>query len=272
MHLPCLEALLDIVGLIALREFLFAIMSGAVGLLVGARITALAQATKDGKPYRFTCTGCPGCGRIRSETRWSATLQVLTDSGPCPTCGTPVPPDAIVLEVLVSVLFAAVTVRFWPSIVIPAFDTFVWTIIALAYVDVRHMKLPSGPIYVCFAVAAVSFSGDALIRGSVHRLATAAAASVTAYGFFLLVEKLRPSDLGHGDVRFAGLIGFYVGWLGADNALAALEIAAASAGAIATLLVLTRLVKWHDRLPLGCFLAVGAAAALFIRTPPFRLG
>jgi leader peptidase (prepilin peptidase)/N-methyltransferase len=120
--------------------------------------------------------------------------------------------------------------------------------------DLRSRMIPDLALLTALALAApVCALSDP--SGLPERLLAATAAG----GFLLTAALLRPDGMGLGDVKLAGVLGFYLG----SRVVEALLIAFA-VGSLAGLLVLLR-HGWaarHRTIPFAPFLALGALAAI----------
>jgi leader peptidase (prepilin peptidase) / N-methyltransferase len=120
--------------------------------------------------------------------------------------------------------------------------------------DLRTRLVPDAPLVASLAVALpVCVLTD--LGGIPERLL----AGLAAGGFLLAAALLRPDGMGLGDVKLAGVLGFYLG-AGVLEAM----VAAFAAGSLAGLALLAR-HGWTARsrtIPFAPFLAIGALAAL----------
>jgi leader peptidase (prepilin peptidase)/N-methyltransferase len=86
--------------------------------------------------------------------------------------------------------------------------------VLLAAIDVRHHLLPNrlvGP----FLVGAVALLLLAtLATGSWTRLLLGLAGGVALFAIYLVLALIKPGGIGMGDVKLAGVIGLYAGYLG----------------------------------------------------------
>ncbi|GGP62680.1 prepilin peptidase [Saccharothrix coeruleofusca] len=103
-----------------------------------------------------------------------------------------------------------------------------WVGVALAVVDLRHRRLPDALTLPAYPVAAL------LLVWSGADLGRALAGCALFGGFHLLVHLLRPSALGGGDAKLAGVLGAVLG------AVSWTALPLAALGAAATTLVLAR--------------------------------
>jgi len=120
--------------------------------------------------------------------------------------------------------------------------------------DLRSRLVPDAALIAALAVAlGVCALSDA------HGLPERVVAGAAAGGFLLGAALIRPDGMGLGDVKLAGVLGFYLG----AGVIEALLIAFA-AGSLAGLALLAR-HGWgarHRTIPFAPFLALGALAAM----------
>ena len=141
-----------------------------------------------------------------------------------------------------------------------AFAVFVAGTAVLAAIDARTMMLPNRVLYPVAWSGLGLLAAAAGVSGSWSRLVTALLSGAVAAAVFFLVHKT--SGLGLGDVRLAGLIGFFLGWFGPGAALAALVLGVCLGALVGVVLLAARKVGRHSILPYGPFLVAGAWIAL----------
>ena len=126
-----------------------------------------------------------------------------------------------------------------------------------AWTDLRTHRLPNrlAAAGVCFValVVALAESGAANLAGRALLGAAVSAAPL------LVVHLIQPEGLGFGDVKYAAVLGLFVGILGWPLLLAVWTIAAAVA--IAGIAIRP---GWKQALPLGACLATGLAVAALV--------
>jgi leader peptidase (prepilin peptidase)/N-methyltransferase len=129
----------------------------------------------------------------------------------------------------------------------------------LVVVDLAVFRLPDlvvGPLYL---VLFGSLTVAAAIDGDWGRLGRAAAAAgIIALGYFVLL-LIAPANLGLGDVKLAGVIGAFLGWLGWPNALVGTLAAFVLGGVFALGLVVARRAHRHTAFAFGPWMVAGAA-------------
>ncbi|MGM7669452.1 prepilin peptidase [Microbacterium sp. A93] len=80
----------------------------------------------------------------------------------------------------------------------------------------------------------------------------------------LVLHLISRTGMGMGDVKLAGGLGLYAGWLGWDHLLAAIVLGFVAGGLVALALVLTRRATGSTHLPFGPALLAGTAVALML--------
>ncbi|MEV4900768.1 prepilin peptidase [Citricoccus sp. NPDC055426] len=80
----------------------------------------------------------------------------------------------------------------------------------------------------------------------------------------LLLHLINRTGMGMGDVKLAGGLGLYAGWLGWDHLLAAIVLGFMAGGLVALALVVTRRATGSTHLPFGPAMLAGTAVALLL--------
>jgi leader peptidase (prepilin peptidase)/N-methyltransferase len=165
----------------------------------------------------------------------------------------------VLLATLVTIAtMAAVLLRFGISPEAPAFCALAAAGVPLACIDAREARLPNLvtlPAYpACLALlgAAAPF-----VTGGAARFIHALIGMAAAVAFFGVLLLASPGGIGLGDVKLAGPLGAYLGWLGAAAFLAGLLAAWLLAAATAIGLLLAGRATRKSEIPFGPFLVAG---------------
>lgn len=128
----------------------------------------------------------------------------------------------------------------------------------LTCVDLAAMRLPNvmvGPLYLVLLVAlgvATVVSGDWL------RLVQAIGVGVAMLAVYLVLALIRPGQLGMGDVKFGGVIGLFLGWLGWGEVMLGMLAAFVLSAVVGLgMMWFFKMGKKH-MLPFGPFMVAGA--------------
>lgn len=159
-------------------------------------------------------------------------------------------------------LCALAGLRFGASWQLPAFLLLAVVGVLLAVVDLEHRLLPNRIVLPATAAGAALLTLAAAAGGGWTHLRNAVLGAVVLFVLFLALALLTPSGLGMGDVKLAGLLGLYLGWLGmgavAVGAVAGFLVQAV----LAVVLLLARTVGVKGEIPFGPALLTGAAVAI----------
>ncbi len=158
-------------------------------------------------------------------------------------------------------LFAAAALRFGLVAVLPAYCLFFAVLVTVAAVDVEHRVIPNRVLRPAVALTAPLLGGAAIVDGAGRAALEALLGGALAFAALSVVHLVQPRGLGFGDVRLAGFIGLYLGWLGPAHLAVGLVLAFALA-ALAGLVLMAMGRGLMVRLPFAPFLGAGAVLAV----------
>jgi leader peptidase (prepilin peptidase) / N-methyltransferase len=150
---------------------------------------------------------------------------------------------------------AAVVVRFGLAPPLPAYCYLAAVAVPLAFIDAQQHRLPdlatlpSYPASLLLLGAAAPF-----VAGGSGRFVHALIGMAAAVAFFGLLLLVSPTGIGLGDVKLAGPLGAYLGWLGAAAFVTGLLAAWLLAALTAIGLLLARRATRKSEIPFGPFL------------------
>ena len=175
-----------------------------------------------------------------------------------------------VVELGTALLFVLAARRFGLSGELPAFLFLAPSGALLAVVDLQHHLLPNRVVVPSIGIGAVLLLLAALADRDADALLRAGLAAAVLFAVFLVLALISPRGLGMGDVKLAGLVGLYLGWIGWD----AVVVGAAAGFVIQALLAVALLaggrIGLRGELPFGPAMLLGAAVA--IGWSPVQLG
>jgi leader peptidase (prepilin peptidase)/N-methyltransferase len=151
--------------------------------------------------------------------------------------------------------------------------------VRLTVIDVRHHLLPDRIVFPSYAVAGVLL----LAAAAVHTVSGTASAvpdggaglfgvpglRVVAGGaalwmFYFLLRAVYPPGMGFGDVKLAGVLGMYLGFLGWPHVFAGTFAAFLFGGLWSLALLASRRGTLKSSIPFGPFMLAGTAAAMLL--------
>jgi leader peptidase (prepilin peptidase)/N-methyltransferase len=119
----------------------------------------------------------------------------------------------VAVEVAGALLFAALTVRFGVSAELPAFLYLVTVGVALTMMDVDLRRLPDSIILPSYVVTVMLLLPAGAASANWHAGVRSLTGMVALLALYFALAFAYPNGLGFGDVKLAGLVGLYLGWL-----------------------------------------------------------
>lgn len=172
----------------------------------------------------------------------------------------------VVPELAAAVLAAIIAWRFHTALETAAFVVLAAIGVWLAAIDLRIGRLPNlllaiGYLLTCGFLVTAATVGDSGAMSSLGRAGVSLLATAGAYGMLYL---LLPGQLGGGDVKLAGLLGFATGWVGWNAVVTASVLTWLAAAVVVLVRRAGRLPRGRDTLALGPFLVAGAFTAVIL--------
>jgi leader peptidase (prepilin peptidase)/N-methyltransferase len=244
-----------------------AIGAGVVGLAIGSFLNVVIHRVPRGESVVAPRSQCPHCQTPIAPRHNVPVLSWVLLRGRCAHCRGPISVRYPLVELVTAALFAGITLRFGADPVLPAYLYLGAISVALAVIDLDVKRLPNTivlPSYVvgiALLVPAVLAGGD--WRGGVRALAAMAA----LWTFYLVLRLIYPAGMGYGDVKLAGVLGLYLGWLSWGSLLVGAFAAFLLGGVVSTVLILARRAGRKSMIPFGPFMLAGAFVAVFAAVP-----
>jgi leader peptidase (prepilin peptidase)/N-methyltransferase len=182
--------------------------------------------------------------------------------GRCADCGAGISPRYPLVEAGTAVLFVAVAARFGWSWELPAYLYLAAIAVALAAIDLDVMRLPDTIVLPSYLVAPALLT-PAVITGQSWADALRGLVAAALLFAFYLVLALLPRGMGLGDVKLAGLLGLYLGWLGWSSVAVGAFAGFLIGGVLGLLLMAARRAGRKSRIPFGPAMLAGAFLAVF---------
>jgi leader peptidase (prepilin peptidase) / N-methyltransferase len=177
-------------------------------------------------------------------------------------------------------LWAVSPLAFW--LVLAACAYFVLMAVWLTVIDVRHHLLPNRIVFPSYGVAGVLLLAPALLfvtageppavagmSDGAARLFGVPALRILAGGavlwlFYFVLRVIYPPGMGFGDVKLAGVLGLYLGYLGWPHVFAGTFAAFLLGGLWSAVLLAARRGTLKSAIPFGPFMLAGTAAAMLL--------
>ncbi|MFJ5955520.1 prepilin peptidase [Paenarthrobacter sp. NPDC092416] len=174
-------------------------------------------------------------------------------------------------------LWDASPLGFWLVVVACAY--FLLMAVRLTIIDVRSHLLPNRIVFPSYGVAGVLLVAAA-VAGSwgtsvdAEKIPDAALFGVPGLGvvaggavlwlFYFVLRFIHPPGMGFGDVKLAGVLGLYLGYLGWAHVFAGTFAAFLLGGLWSLVILVSRRGTLSSAIPFGPFMLAGAAVSMVL--------
>ena len=237
--------------MILAMEWPFLISLGAFGAILGSFLNACVFRLPRGISMIIPPSACPRCG---SRIRWYDNVPVagwLALRGRCRSCRERISPRYPVVEALTALVFVLLALRYGPSLVLAPALLFAWLMLLVTLVDFDARIIPDAVTIPGTVLGLlIAWLGPMPLRDAVIG---AAAGLFLLWAIAWVYERVTGIEgMGGGDIKFAALLGAFLGWQGLLLTLFLASLGGALAGG---LLMLRGKGSGKTALPFGSFLA-----------------
>lgn len=199
---------------------------GLFGSAIGSFLNVVIYRVPKGRSVVSPPSACGSCGHVVRPIDNIPLLSWLILRGRCRDCRAPISVRYPLVELGAAVAFAVVAWRFLPDLAssaaggvaagiqLVAFLYLAAISLALALIDLDTRRLPDVLVLPAYAVGTVLFTAGAAVSGRWADLAMSGLGIVALGGTYLALALIRPGGMGMGDVKLAGALGLFLGWLG----------------------------------------------------------
>jgi leader peptidase (prepilin peptidase)/N-methyltransferase len=237
-----------------------AIAAGGMGLVLGSFLNVVAYRLPRGESLSRPRSRCPGCETPIRPYDNVPVLSWLLLRGRCRDCGMGIAWRYPLVEALTAVLLAIVVIVHgadrdaWLGL------AFVLLAVPIAVIDLDHQIIPNR-MNALGVVVALAILGVTAPEDIPEHLIAAVAAS----GFLFVFWFAKPGAMGLGDVKFAFVMGLFLGASVAPALLVALLVGSLVGGAIMARKGVQAGRK--TKVPFGPFLVTGGLVGLLLGAP-----
>lgn len=157
------------------------------------------------------------------------------------------------------------------ALILVAYLAFFALSIRLTIVDAREHRLPNKLVVLAAVIGAATFGTTALLTAEPQPLLRALACSAGAFLVFLALHLLartrNGAGLGAGDVKLAGVLGLFLGFLGVSAAVVGIAAGFVLASVFALILISTKRGNVRSRVAFGPWMLAGAWLVIISSLP-----
>ena len=236
--------------------------AAVLGLLVGSFLNVVIWRVPRGESIVRPASRCPGCGQPVRPRDNIPVLSWLLLRGRCRDCGEPISARYPLVELGTAAVFAVLTWRIGWAPDLPAFLYLGAIGVALALIDLDVRRLPNVIVLPSYLVAGVLLTIAALVGDDLPDLLRAGLGMVALYGLFFVLAQIYPAGMGFGDVKLAGVLGLYLGWLGWAEVITGAFLGFLFGGVVGGVLMMVGRAGRKSMIPFGPFMLAGALVAI----------
>jgi leader peptidase (prepilin peptidase)/N-methyltransferase len=160
-----------------------------------------------------------------------------------------------------------VAARFGPSLVLPAYLYLAAVAVALSLIDIDVRRLPNAIVLPSYLVGAVLLVPVAVVHGDWDAALRGLVAMAALWTLYFGLAVAYPGGMGFGDVKLAGLLGLYLGWLSWSSVWIGTLTGFVLGGGVGVALLATKRATRKTALPFGPYMLAGALLAVFLAGP-----
>lgn len=237
-------------------------LCGLLGLLIGSFLNVVIHRVPRGESVVRPPSACPACGtQIRPRDNLPV-LGWIVLRGRCRDCGEPISVRYPSVEAGTAALFIVMALRFSEDWVLPAYLYLAAVGLALALIDLDCKRLPDALTLPSYPVAAVLLGGAALLGSDSGDLLTALLGGLAMFALYFALAFAYPAGMGFGDVKLAGVLGMYLGWLGWGAWAVGTFLGFFLGGVFGIGLILVKKGGRKTAVPFGPFMLLGVLVAV----------
>jgi leader peptidase (prepilin peptidase)/N-methyltransferase len=246
---------------------LIATLIGLLGLVIGSFLNVVIYRVPREESILFPGSHCPACNSAVKARHNVPVLGWVALRGKCASCRSPISVRYPLVEAGTGLLYVAVTLRFGLSVELPAYLFLAATGVTLAMIDFDIRRLPSSIVLPAYLVSALLLLPAGAADGAWWPAGRGIIGAVTLSAIYFTLALAYPGGVTFGDVKLAGLLGLYLGWLSWSAILVGAIGGLLLGGVGGTALNAMRSRDGSIALALGPCMVAAAGAALFLTTP-----
>lgn len=242
--------------------------SAVLGLAIGSFLNVVIWRVPRKESVVAPPSHCPGCDNPIGSRDNIPVVSWLLLRGRCRHCREPISVRYPLVEASTAMIFAAVAVAIGPHAELPAFLYLAAIGVALAAIDLDTLRLPNSLTLPSYGVAVALLGIAAAVDGDGARILRSLEGMVVLYSlYFALCFATSGKGMGFGDVKLAGVLGLYLGWLGWPELLVGSFAAYVLGGGVGIAMIAFGKAGRKSRIPFGPFLISGALIAVLVGHP-----
>jgi leader peptidase (prepilin peptidase)/N-methyltransferase len=237
--------------------------AAVLGLVVGSFLNVVIWRVPRGESVVRPPSHCPRCDMPISPRDNVPVLSWLLLRGRCRHCGEPISGRYPAVELLTCAVFAGTAARLGEDWALPAFLYLAAVAVALALIDLDTKKLPNVLVLPSYVVGVVLLGAAAFAEREPWLAVRALIGMAVLYAIYFALAFAYPAGMGFGDVKLAGVVGLYLGYLGWPTWTVGWLLGFFLGGVFGVVAMVARRATRKTMVPYGPFMILGAFLAIW---------
>ena len=231
------------------------------GLIIGSFLNVVIYRFPRGESLAFPPSHCPQCDHQIKPWENIPLISYLFLRGQCSSCKTSISARYPLVEALTGIIFYVTYLKFGLTWDLPVFALFGALLLAIAFIDIDHLIIPDSMILIGLLPGFYLWlSRDA------QMLTPQFMGLIGLGGLFWAIRffgglAFKKEAMGFGDVKFAAMAGWVLGW---EVGIVSMFLAFLSATLLFTVLIPTGVIDRKQQVPFGPFICVGIWLGLLV--------
>ena len=254
------------------------VLAAILGLLFGSFLNVVVWRVPRGESLSHPASHCPNCDHPIRPWDNIPLLSWVILRGKCRDCSAPIAVRYPLVEAGTGAFFALVAWWAVTTVALGTFDSTAATVatllalaaylylaaisVALALIDLDTQRLPDVIVLPAYIVGAVLLGASALVAGTPAQLLPAAIGMAALFALYRLLAFF--GGMGFGDVKLAGVLGLFLGFIGYGSLAVGAFAAFALGGLFSIAILIARRGGRKTKIPFGPWMLAGAWVGIFI--------
>ncbi|MEA3499635.1 MAG: prepilin peptidase [Candidatus Marinimicrobia bacterium] len=229
------------------------------GLFIGSFLNVLIYRLPRNESIVSPRSHCPHCNKKIHFYDNIPVISYIILQGKCRYCKSKISPRYLIVEIITAVILVSLYHIFGITLEMLFFSIFALILIVISFIDIENMKILNKIVFPGIAIGlfmTLIFRPNNIVQSLIGMVCGGGVLLLWFYIGRLLFKK---DGLGAGDIKFAALIGVF---LGVKNTLIALFLSPLFFTLIAIFLIPLKKVKLNSKIPFAPFLSAGAFVSL----------
>jgi leader peptidase (prepilin peptidase)/N-methyltransferase len=246
-----------------------AILVGIFGSFIGSFLNVIVYRVPLNRSIVSPPSACTGCGtRIKAYDNIPV-LSWLLLRGKCRTCKSAISMRYPFVELGTGLFFGLVFWKFHPNalLLMFAFLFLAALSVVLGLIDWDTHTLPDRIVLPSYLVGVILLGAAAIVSNNYAALLRAGIGMAALWLIYLIIAFASAGGIGYGDVKFAGVLGLFLGYLSWGALVTGAFAAFALGGIFGLSLVVARKADRKSGIPFGPWMLAGAWVGVLFSAP-----